>query len=137
MSTIRLFSFRINNVAYKNIQPFLLEIQQETINPFIKLFYNLFNIKINQRYFIRIKYRDQNLDHKSDNIYFEDKEEAQYWYAFVFEAVFLEKNLTAMPPKKPTPPPPPKPKVKPLEKLNKPDHLKVVKDNDAKEEPEK
>lgn len=135
MSTFRLFSFRINNIAYKNVQPYLIEINPEIIHPFIKFFYYLFNISIKKRYVITFTYKDQNLDHKRDNIFFDSREDAEYWYTFIFDAVFLEKNINVMPPKK-SPPPPPKtkPKIKPLEKLNKPDHLKVVKDNDAKEE---
>jgi len=136
MATTRLFSFRINNVAFKNIQPFLLEINKEKINPIVKFFHKIFGMHVEPRYVIKFKYKDQNDDFKSDNIFFIDKAEAEYWYSFIFDAVFLEKNLTAMPPKKPAPPAPnPKPKIKPLEKLNKPDHLKVVKDNDSKEDP--
>lgn len=137
MTTYRFFSFRINNIAYKNVVPYLIEINKERVNPFINFFNLILNIKRKERYVITFVYKDQNADHKKDNIFFDDKEDAEYWYTFVFDAVFLEKNLTAMPPKKSTPPPKPKPKLKPLEKLNKPDHLKVVKDNDAKEESEK
>ena len=137
MATTKLFSFRVNSIAFKNVQPYLLEINEEKINPIIKFFYKIFGMIIKPRYVIKFKYKDQNDDFKSDNIFFTDKQEAEYWYSFIFEAVFLEKNLTAMPPKKSVPPPPkPKPKIKPLEKLNKPDHLKVVKDNESKEDPE-
>ena len=134
MSTVRLFSFRINNVAYKNVQPYLIELNQERVNKWVGWIYSLFGKEVTkQRWVIKFSYRDQNLDFKIDSLYFDSKDLAEHWYYFIFEAVFLEKNTTLPPssPKKPAPPPP-KPKKLP-EKLKKPsDHLKVVKN-----EPEK
>lgn len=138
MSTIKLMSFRISTVAYKHVQPFLLEIYQD-IPPFWKRWvYKLFKLPITEPWVIRFTYVDQKLNYQQDRIFFETKEDAARWYNYVFEAVFLEKDRTPTPSPKPQPPAPPKFKkpVKPLEKLkrDKSDHLKVVKDETKKED---
>lgn len=137
MATVKLFSFRINNIAYKNVQPFLIELTEKKI-PLI-IFWICFLLRIptvKSRWIIKFTYKDENLDHKCDSIYFDTKEDAQYWYNFIFEAVFLERSLNAYPiptPKKPNLPP--QKTKKPPERLKKPNHLKVVKDGQETKTP--
>lgn len=135
MATIRLFSFRIHNVAFKNVQPHLLEIRKERVHPWFEWIYLLLNKSpLKSRWMIKFSYKDQNLDHKTTSIFFNDKEDAEYWFSFIFDAVFLEKDIQLPPPPKKTPPPPPPKKIKPLEKINKPNHLKAVEDEPPKKE---
>ncbi len=133
---MRLFSFRIYNVAYKNVQPVLLEINHKKTNPILIFLAKLIGIQLLPlAWFLKFAYKNEKGVQNVDRIFFSSKEEATDWYNFIFEAVFLEKAIA--PPqtenkKRPTPPPP---KKRPLEKLKKPDakHLKIVKDDENKD----
>jgi hypothetical protein len=132
---IRLFSFRIYNIAYKNVEPQLLEIHKKKTNLLLIFLSKLVGVELlPETWYLKFTYLNERHDKNCDRIFFKSKEEATRWFDFIFEAVFLEKNVAPPQPKQP-PPPPPKPKkpVKPLEKLKKPEHLKVVRDEQKKE----
>ena len=137
MGTIRLFSFRIYNIAYKNVQPLLLEVNHKKTNPILIFLASLIGIELVPLvWYLEFTYKDEKNDQTVDRIFFPNKEEATNWYNFIFEAVFLERALTPPPVEnKKSPPPLPPKKPKPLEKLKKtdPKHLKVVKDDESKD----
>lgn len=129
---MRVFSFRIFNVAYKNVQPILLEFHEKKTNVALVFLAKLVGIHLLPSvWYLKFSYINHNLDPKVDRIFFKSKEDAIHWYNFVFDYVFLEKNTTP-PPVKPPPPPPKKQKI--LEKLKKTEanHLKIVKNDETK-----
>ena len=137
MANIRLFSFRIYNVAYKNVQPVLLEVNHKKTNPIFTFLAKLVGIElVPYVWYLKFTYKDERDYRTVDRIFFTSKEEATDWYNFIFEAVFLERAVTPPPSEnKKSPPPLPPKKPKPLEKLKKtdPKHLKVVKDDESKD----
>jgi len=136
MAGIRLFSFRIYNVAYKNVQPILLEVNQKKTNPILSFFAKLVGIQLLPCvWYLKFIYKNEKGEQSVDRIFFSSKEEATDWYNFIFEAVFLEKAVAPPPVENKKRPLPPPPKKRPLEKLKKPDpkHLKLVKDDENKD----